>query len=221
MNTIMGSLNHLLPLLLLPLMTTLLVRVFASDDSIYSASLYPLNCSSQIQFQACNATLYHINNHNLKVGEIAIYYKVNSSQIRPLNRQTNQDYLVTVPCSCKNSSELSGYFYDTTYNVKEGDNFYNISEQIYSGQAWNNQSSLFPKETILIHLLCGCIESNSQIVVTYTVQVNDTLSEIANLLYADVNDIVHLNQVLNSNPEFLQPGWVLFVPARNNGNSYF
>ena len=37
-----------------------------------------------------------------------------------------------------------------------------------------------------MHLLCGCVESDSQIVVTYTVQPLDTLSSTADLLASDV-----------------------------------
>lgn len=209
----MASRNHLLPLIL-PLLPTLFVGVLAFDASINSP-FYPLNCSEQVQ--TCNATLYHIS-HNLTVDQIASYYSVDSTQICPIIRGNNQDYLITVPCSCKNNRELSGYFYDTTYKVKRNDTFFDISEQIYSGQAWPDQHTLQPDQKLRIHLVCGCTESNSEIVVTYTVQTNDTVSAIANLLSSELSEMQSLNEVLRRNPSFVDVGWVLFVPMHKNAN---
>jgi len=62
------------------------------------------------------------------------------------------------------------------------DTFANVSNLIFSGQAWPIKRTLHPNETLAIQIPCGCSESESQVVVTYTVQLNDTPMMIANLL---------------------------------------
>lgn len=137
--------------------------------------------------------------------------------ITPIMHGTKQDHLITVPCSCKNSSDLSGYFYDTTYKVRPNDNFVNISNLIFSGQAWPVNGELHPDENLTIHIPCGCSESDSQIVITYTVQPNDTTTMIANTLNATLSGMPSMNKVLAQNLEFIDVGWVLFVPKESKG----
>lgn len=62
-------------------------------------------------------------------------------------------------------------------------------------------------------LLCGCVEDDSQIMVTYTVEQSDTLVDIATLLSATISEIESYNKILTQNPGFLDVGWVLFVPV--------
>ncbi|XP_061376712.1 lysM domain receptor-like kinase 3 [Gastrolobium bilobum] len=213
----MASFTQLLFLpLLLPFLATSFVRVFSFKVSVKTTNLAPLNCSAKIR--TCNALLYHINQNNLNIEEIASYYSVISSHIKPIMYGTKQDYLITtVPCSCKNTNDLSGYFYDTTYKVRPNDTFFNISNLIYSGQAWPVNSVLFPNDNLTIHIPCGCSESGSQIVVTYTVQQNDTPTSIANLLNATLDGILSLNKVLIKNAAYIDVGWVLFVPMELKG----
>ncbi|KAK7855959.1 lysm domain receptor-like kinase 3 [Quercus suber] len=131
-----------------------------------------------------------------------------------------QDYLISVPCSCMDLDDnTTAYFYNTTYPVQHGDTFDKVSIEIYSGQAWKgkaNYSYLDPKNNLSISLPCGCIESQSQTVVTYTVQDKDTLLSIASLLSSDVTGIQSLNQEMVLNPSNIGLGWVLFVPLENN-----
>lgn len=204
--------------LLFPLITTSFVRVFAFEVSIKTTYLAPLNCSANIR--TCNALLYHITqNLTLTIEEIASFYSVASSQITPIMHGTKQDHLIRVPCSCKNTNDLSGYFYDTTYKVRQNDTFVNISNHTFSGQAWpvNANDTLHPDENLTIHIPCGCSESDSQIVITYTVQLNDTTTTIANLLNATLAGMQSMNKVLASNLEFIDVGWVLFVPTESKG----
>ncbi|KAK7386768.1 hypothetical protein VNO78_27104 [Psophocarpus tetragonolobus] len=210
----MASFTQLLSLLL-PLLANSFVRVFAFEEvSIKTTNLSPLNCSAKIR--TCKASLYHIS-QNFTIEQIASFYSVISSQITPIMHDTKQDYLIMVPCSCKSVSNLSGYFYDTTYKVRPHDTFVNISNLIFSGQAWPDNSTLYPNEKLTIHLPCGCSESDSQVVVTYTVQPNDTLTTIANLLNSTLAGMLSLNKVLAQNHEFIDVGWVLFVPNDSKG----
>ncbi|KAA8542264.1 hypothetical protein F0562_023600 [Nyssa sinensis] len=80
------------------------------------------------------------------------------------------------------------------------------------GRLLEEKSYLFAGNTVTMHLVCGCAERESQVVVTYTVQEDDTLSEIAELLSAKVSGIENLNGRLAQNPDFINVGWVLFVP---------
>ncbi|XP_060669096.1 lysM domain receptor-like kinase 3 [Ziziphus jujuba] len=209
--------HGLLPSLLL-LLTTLFSGVSTNIDvSIKSTLMSPFNCSSQIR--TCNASLYHINYGTLREDQIAAFYSVSVSQMKPITYGNKQDYLITVPCSCNNMGGTTGYFYDTIYKVKAGDSFVNVSAQLYSGQALRVGTELFmPEIDFTMHLLCGCVESDTQTVATYTVQLHDTVSSIATLLSAKVENVVSLNRNLTENPDFIDIGWVLYVPMEKNGN---
>ncbi|KAL6294460.1 hypothetical protein ACE6H2_002602 [Prunus campanulata] len=190
---------------------------FASDASINATFINPLSCSAKIM--TCNASLYHIN-ISLNKEQIASLYSVFPSEVNPIKHNSKQDYLVSVPCSCKNISGTVGYFYDTTYKVKPSDTFYDVSNQIYSGQPLSVKEELkkfVPGADFPIHLPCGCVESDSQIVVTYTVQEHDTLSDIGTLLSAKIDSIENMNKNMIEDPSFIVVGWVLFVPMEKNG----
>ncbi|XP_028754499.1 lysM domain receptor-like kinase 3 [Neltuma alba] len=210
----MASFNLLPPLTHLPLLATLFVTVFSFQTSIKASYVVHFKCSAKIN--TCNALLYHIN-QGLDIEDIASLYSVNSSQIQPITRGANQDYLITVPCSCKAVTNLRGYFFDTTYTVQQDETYMNISNFYYSGQAWSPTDNLTTGENLTIHLPCGCTESDSQIIVTYTVQQNDTTAEIANLLSATLTGIQNMNGVLANRPSFIDVGWVLYVPKELNG----
>ncbi|KAM1859518.1 hypothetical protein ACFX13_011809 [Malus domestica] len=60
-------------------------------------------------------------------------------------------------------------------------------------------------------------KSQSQIVVTYTVQELDTVSDIGTLLSAKIKNIEDMNKNTTENPSFIVVGWVLFVPVEKNG----
>ncbi|KAJ4843796.1 hypothetical protein Tsubulata_009983 [Turnera subulata] len=205
-------LPYLLPYLL-PALASLLARAFASAEN-----MYPLTCSHGNNL-TCNALLYHFNS-GLPIEEVSSFYNVGTSKISTISRANRFDYLITVPCSCKNVNGTTGYFYDTLYRVKEGDIFFNVSAQIFDGQAWrvgDEEHAFIPGNDVPIHLLCGCVETDSQVVVTYTVEEHDTLSDIGALLSATTANIQKMNMILAQNPGFIDVGWVLFVPKELNG----
>ncbi|GFY91410.1 protein kinase family protein [Actinidia rufa] len=213
--------KDLLSLLSLPLLTTL-IAVTASQVSIQSTGLYPFPCSDSNK--TCTSLLYQHN--GLRKDQIATFYSVNTSQISTISHSGSKDFFVTVPCSCKQVNSTAGltegYFYRTSYKLQQNDTFVNVSSQIYSGQAWEaggEEDSYIAGEVVTIDLLCGCVESDSQIMVTYTVQLHDTLSDIAIKLSARTSEIEKYNRILNQNPGFIDVGWVLFVPMEKNGIS--
>lgn len=107
--------------------------------------------------------------------------------------------------------------------MQQNDTFVNVSTQIYSGQAWSfggEESRFIAGHVVDIYLPCGCTESKSQIVVTYTVQPHDTVSDIATLLSAGVNGIESMNKNRIQNSEFIDVGWVLFIPREKKGFSH-
>ncbi|KAK4261361.1 hypothetical protein QN277_004368 [Acacia crassicarpa] len=211
----MASFNLLPSLAHLSMLATLFVTSFSFQTSIKTAYMVSFKCSSKIN--TCNALLYHIN-HGLDIEHIASLYSVNPSQIQPITRAANRDYLITVPCSCKTLNNLRGYFFETTYTVEQNDTYVRISEFYYSGQAWSpTDDHLTIGENLTIHLPCGCTESDSQIVVTYTVQQHDTVEEIANLLSSTPTGIQNMNEILANTTSFIAVDWVLYVPRELNG----
>ncbi|KAF8399752.1 hypothetical protein HHK36_015623 [Tetracentron sinense] len=195
----------------------LFTRALSINVLIKSTLMYPFTCTTHIQ--TCNSYLYHISK-GLNKEKIASFYSVNTSQIKEITHDTQKDYLVQVPCTCKDVNGTSGYFYDTSYTVRQGDTFVNVTGEIYSGQAWEvgGDELLFVAGNVVpIHLICGCLEGNSQMVVTYTVQDGDTLLGIADLLSARLSQIKSLNGKLTQKPGYIDIGWVLFVPMEQNG----
>ncbi|XP_062112500.1 lysM domain receptor-like kinase 3 [Humulus lupulus] len=212
----MASYCNLLPYL--SLVFPIVYGVSPQPSNVTTSTMHTFNCSAQIK--TCNALLYY-DNEGVTKEEVASYYHVNaSSQIKSIIHGNKEDYLISVPCSCSSLYGTNGYFYNTTYKVKFGDTFQNVSTKYYSGQAWyfEDEDPIFkPNKDFPIHLLCGCSESDSQIVVTYTVQAHDTVSSIATLLSAKFDNLVGLNGNLALNPEYIEVGWVLFVPMEKNG----
>ncbi|KAF5730875.1 Lyk 9 [Tripterygium wilfordii] len=207
--------NH--PLLFFHVLTVVCISVLFSSVFVKSSLIYPLNCSNSMQ--TCNSLLYH-NFEGLSMEEVASFYSVNLSSIKPITNGLKQDYLVSVPCTCKDVRGTRGYFYDTFYRVQKGETFVGVTGKIYSGQAWKapGEEELFVDgNRVSIHLACGCAERDFQEIVTYTVDEQDTLSGIAELLSTQVSEIENLNSRLTQNPSFIDVGWVLFVPREKRG----
>lgn len=206
--TMVSLSHHLLACLTLPLLVTLLARICKADG------MYPFPCSLEIQ--KCDAFLYHTNT-GLDEVEIASYHSVDPSTFRPISHGNNKDYLIPVSCSCGDiDNGPQAYFYDVYYTVQEGDTFRDVSARFYDGKALEvggEENNFLTGSKVTMHLICGCLESQSTTVVTYTVQQGDTLSSMATQLSTSVNDIQSLNGNLTSNPNFIKSGWVLYVPA--------
>lgn len=213
----MTSSNHQLYLFLLISFLIAVFRSVLSSNVFIESAIYPFDCSNHIQ--TCNSYAYHIS-RGYSIEHIASFYSVNTSDITPISHGLKQDYLVSVPCSCKDVNGAREYFYDIIYEVLSGDTFSNVSDVFYSGQAWEVagvEKQFVTGNRITIHLVCGCVEVESQEVVTYTVQEQDTLSDIAELLSSEVSEIEKLNVRLTQDPSFIDVGWVLFVPRQKRG----
>ncbi|KAK1381503.1 Exopolysaccharide receptor [Heracleum sosnowskyi] len=215
MPTSMASWNLLAVSFFLLLPQSLCTRFAVSTDQL--PTMNPLNCSLD-QSKTCSSILYQTN--GLQKEEIAGYYQVNASDIKNVTNGNTQVYLVQVPCSCKNVNGTIAYFYETVYKVKQDDSFVNVSADYYSNQAWpdgGEVGSYQPGVEVPVHLLCGCVPSEAEIVVTYTVQNQDTLSKIGDDLSAEVSKIQGLNTNLAHNSTYIEADWVLFVPMELNG----
>ncbi|XP_004300916.1 PREDICTED: lysM domain receptor-like kinase 3-like [Fragaria vesca subsp. vesca] len=195
--------------LLCIIFTTFYSTVLATNASI---RIYPFTCSASHHIRSCNSELYHIST-GYKIEEIASFYSVNVSKVKPVARsQTQKDYLVSVPCSCKDIDGTQMYVYDTNHQVQPGDTFESVSGEFYSRQALKVEGNMST-----IHLVCGCVKKKSQVVVTYTVQEHDTLSGIGYLLGAYQTEIEKYNINFTADPSFVDVGWVLYVPKEKNG----
>lgn len=197
---------------LLCILFTLFSRVISYNVFFRSTLFNPLSCNSYIQ--TCDSYLYYISN-GIQIEQIASLYSVNASQIKPITNGYKQDYLISVPCTCRDVNGTHGYFYDTSYRAQQGDTFLNVRSEFYNRQAWKvegEEEQFVAGGMVTMHLVCGCVERESQQVVTYTVQEHDTLSAIAQLLSADIDEIESLNERLAQNPNFIDDGWVLFAP---------
>ncbi|XP_047269848.1 lysM domain receptor-like kinase 3 [Capsicum annuum] len=200
---------------MLPLIFPKTTTNLASAAPTQLTNIYPFPCSDQIK--TCNAFLYQHN--GLSTQNITNFYAVNASAIKPIIHDDRQDYLVNIPCTCKDVNGTVGYFYDTSYKLQPDDTFANVSNDIFSGQVWKvggEEKSYRAGDVVTMHLLCGCVEDEEKIVVTYTVQEHDTLSSIGDSLSSQVSDVENLNPHLTT-PQFVDVGWLIYVPMYKNG----
>ncbi|KAL3748155.1 hypothetical protein ACJRO7_009394 [Eucalyptus globulus] len=174
----------------------------------------PFPCSEALQ--SCNSYLYHIS-RGRHVEEIASLYSVNMSEIKPIIHGVKQDYLVSVPCTCTYLNGTNRYSYDTSYKVKPDDSFARVYNDFYSGQTYNvtGEDVFNAGNTVIMHLLCSCVQEGSQEIVIYTVQEHDTLSQIAHLLSSNLSEVEKLNPKLTQDPGYIDVGWVLYIPMEN------
>ncbi|KAM0027007.1 putative protein kinase RLK-Pelle-LysM family [Helianthus debilis subsp. tardiflorus] len=202
----------------------LLVIRIVTSSLIHTIIALPSNQPNEFPFtcfkdsKPCNTILYQHN--DLTEDSISSLYTVNKSQIQTIGQGDKRHHLVTVRCSCQNVNNTVAYFYDTIYPIKEHDTFLKVSDQFYSGQVWaiGDEGTNFPAGTnATMHLLCGCADTDSQVMATYTVEPLDTLSDIANRLSAEVSEIESVNSVLVQKTGFIEVGWVLYIPMYKNG----
>nr|GMD97927.1 lysM domain receptor-like kinase 3 [Ipomoea batatas] len=198
-----------------------LVLPLASTSPVQISRIYPFSCSNLNN--TCSSILYQHN--GLQVEKIANLYSVNKSQIKNITYHNNvndekEDELVTVPCTCKDVNGTQAYFYETVYQLELNETFESVSKGKFSGQIWKvggEEKSYNAGENVTLSLLCGCVEKESQIVVTYTVQPNDTLSSISALLTAQISEIESLNPYVKATPNLIDVGWLIYVPLELNG----
>ncbi|KAJ0571267.1 putative protein kinase RLK-Pelle-RLCK-IXb family [Helianthus annuus] len=161
-------------------------QVFPLNEVMKSSLMYPLTCSDYTH--TCDSYLYHISKGH-KLDEIASFYSVNTSRITPVNHQSNLDYLVSVRCACEKDNNGNGYYlYDSVYKRKPGESVRYVSDEYYSGQVWYVSGE--DEEQLTLHLVCGCLDDESRKVVTYTIQAQDTLLGVSQLLSAKENELL-------------------------------
>ncbi|XP_024976041.1 lysM domain receptor-like kinase 3 [Cynara cardunculus var. scolymus] len=189
-----------------------ITQVFSLNLVIKSTLMYPLTCSNYNH--TCDSYLYHISKGH-KPEEIASFYSVNASRIMPMKHNSDIDYLVSVKCRCEQDDSGHGYYlYNSVYERKPGESVEYISDEYYSGQVWKFGGE--DEEELTVRLVCGCIENEAQEVVTYTIQSKDTLIGISDLLSAKEAEVENLNKILTKDPNYMDVGWVLFVPREKN-----
>ncbi|CAN0901192.1 LysM domain receptor-like kinase 3 [Linum grandiflorum] len=166
-------------------------------------------CSDH-SIRSCDSYLYHPSplNPDSKNQVASIYSVSNSSvELEPIHKQ---GYLVSVPCSCRENPRGNYYSYDTFYTVED-----NSTDNLVPGIG----HPLIAGETIGIELPCGCSEDDSVDILTYTVQRNETLTSIAELLSVKEIDIVGLNGGLSEEQRWsiVVEKRLLFVPRKKRG----
>ncbi len=109
----------------------------------------------------------------------------------------------------------------TTYTVQRNDNLTEIAARFGTTVAElvrlnniANPNLIYPGQVLIIRENGGSVTPPSG-AVTYTVQRNDNLTEIANRFGTTVNELVRLNNI--ANPNLIYPGQVLII--RENGGS--
>ncbi|XP_020093756.1 lysM domain receptor-like kinase 3 [Ananas comosus] len=206
---------------ILPHVSSTLSFIDSSNPRVLlSAKWQPIPCSHPSLVPTCNSYLY-VEPHGHSPSEIAAIYSANTSLIEVVNRSARGavDFLVQVPCTCAAADDNTTifFFHDTKYTVELNDTPENVTGTVFSGLAWDvgEPTNLTAGENITVQLVCGCltVPTAPGLVISYAVQVGDTLGTIADLLNSNVELIRSVNPNSTANPEFLSPGTVLFVPT--------
>ncbi|PKA65282.1 LysM domain receptor-like kinase 3 [Apostasia shenzhenica] len=194
----------------LPLFLLLLLLAVAGGQNF----TVPTPCRQSSATPTCSSLLY-AQSGNLSLPDLAAVFSANASLARPISRPSGGagGYLLEVPCLCSaaGGGELA-LFHDATYLVKSGDTADDITANVFSGLAWKIDAGLKAGETITVHMPCGCLDRQVE-VASYAVEKGDTLSTIAGMLAADLEETKRMNSELVANPNFLSVGWILLVPV--------
>uniref|UniRef100_A0A0E0C3D8 Protein kinase domain-containing protein n=1 Tax=Oryza meridionalis TaxID=40149 RepID=A0A0E0C3D8_9ORYZ len=181
----------------------------------------PMPCNSVSVNPLCNSYLY-VTPEGRNLSEVASDFSGNASLFKRITRFSgSEDLLVNVPCVCEAiNATMTGLFHDTNYRVKDGDTGDIINSKTFSGLALNvgDGQILHKEEKLVIHLPCGCSSTAPEGVLSYAVEDKDTLGSIASLFGSSSKDILDLNPSLKD-PNFIKPGWVLFIPMGVAGSS--
>lgn len=181
----------------------------------------PMPCKSVSVNPLCSSYLY-VTPEGRNLSEVASDFSGNASLFQRITRLSgSEDLLVNVPCVCEAiNATMTGLFHDTNYRVKDGDMGDIINSKTFSGLALNvgDGQILHKEEKLIIHLPCGCSSTAPKGVLSYAVQDGDTLGNIASLFRSSWKDILDLNPRV-ANPDFIKPGWILFIPMGVAGPS--
>uniref|UniRef100_A0A0E0MXS6 Protein kinase domain-containing protein n=1 Tax=Oryza rufipogon TaxID=4529 RepID=A0A0E0MXS6_ORYRU len=181
----------------------------------------PMPCKSVSVNPLCSSYLY-VTPEGRNLSEVASDFSGNASLFQRITRLSgSEDLLVNVPCVCEAiNATMTGLFHDTNYRVKDGDMGDIINSKTFSGLALNvgDGQILHKEEKLIIHLPCGCSSTAPEGVLSYAVQDGDTLGNIASLFRSSWKDILDLNPRV-ANPDFIKPGWILFIPMGVAGPS--
>uniref|UniRef100_A0A0D9YA92 Protein kinase domain-containing protein n=1 Tax=Oryza glumipatula TaxID=40148 RepID=A0A0D9YA92_9ORYZ len=181
----------------------------------------PMPCNSVSVNPLCNSYLY-VTPEGRNLSEVASDFSGNASLFQRITRLSgSEDLLVNVPCVCEAiNSTMTGLFHDSNYTVKAGETGDFINSKTFSGLALNVGDGHNPgrEEKLIIHLPCGCSSTAPEGVLSYAVQDGDTLGNIASLFRSSWKDILDLNPRV-ANPDFIKPGWILFIPMGVAGPS--
>ncbi|URD83284.1 LysM domain [Musa troglodytarum] len=175
----------------------------------------PMECPKPSPVPECSAFLYVVpRGHN--ASDTAARYSADASLVEPIRRPSGAtDFLVAVPCACVTAGNATALFHDTVYPVQPHDTASGVTDVVFSGLAWQVPEDITDFVSITVRLPCGCSATS---VVSYAVQSGDTLTSISHLLDSDVEAIKAMNPELMANPDYLNPGQLLFVPMDVHGS---
>ena len=200
-----------------------LVRLnnIADRDRIYPGQVLILRESGSVT-PPSGATTYTVQ-RNDNLTEIAARFGTTVAELVRLNNIANPNliYPGQVLIIRENGGSVTPPSGAVTYTVQRNDNLTEIANRFGTTVAElvrlnniANPNLIYPGQVLIIRENSGSVTPPSG-AVTYTVQRNDNLTEIANRFGTTVAELVRLNNI--ANPNLIYPGQVLII--RENGGS--
>ena len=200
-----------------------LVRLnnIADRDRIYPGQVLILRESGSVT-PPSGATTYTVQ-RNDNLTEIAARFGTTVAELVRLNNIANPNliYPGQVLIIRENGGSVTPPSGAVTYTVQRNDNLTEIANRFGTTVAElvrlnniANPNLIYPGQVLIIRENGGSVTPPSG-AVTYTVQRNDNLTEIANRFGTTVAELVRLNNI--ANPNLIYPGQVLII--RENGGS--
>ena len=193
----------------------------ADRDRIYPGQVLILRESGSVT-PPSGATTYTVQ-RNDNLTEIAARFGTTVAELVRLNNIANPNliYPGQVLIIRENGGSVTPPSGATTYTVQRNDNLTEIAARFGTTVAElvrlnniANPNLIYPGQVLIIRENGGSVTPPSG-AVTYTVQRNDNLTEIANRFGTTVAELVRLNNI--ANPNLIYPGQVLII--RENGGS--
>ncbi|KAK6912603.1 LysM domain [Dillenia turbinata] len=166
----------------------------------YGFHVSPVQCNVSLA-KSCPASIYYVPK-TISLEETATLFGVDSYLVN----RTVDGFLIAVNCSCPLGHD--NFTWHTDHTIQPGDTWDVISINFGSFVVQKFDKALIVYQTVTLDLLCACSEGAE--LLSYQVEVGDTLFTICSQFHANLSMTDALNRL--ENPALIRVGDTIFIP---------